>query len=88
MRIGIGELMLILIVLVLLFGSKRLRDIGADLSASIKGFRASMKGSGQERMNNTVGGPAEPTARGRIIEGEVVVDEADTEPLHKQPPKG
>ncbi len=88
MRIGIGELVLILVVVLLLFGSKRLRGIGADLSAAIKGFRESMKGSGQERVEKAAGGPAEPTAQGRIIEGETVPDDPITEPLRKQRPKG
>ncbi len=87
MRIGMAELLLILVILVLLFGSKRLRGIGADLSASIKGFRESIKGSGQEKAREAAGGPAEKTAQGRIIEGETIPDEPDTEPLRKQQPK-
>ena len=87
MRIGIGELLLILVILVLLFGSKRLRGIGADLSASIKGFRESMQGSRQEKAGEAAGKPAERAAQGRIIEGETVSDEADTEPLRQQQPK-
>ena len=88
MRIGIGELVLILVVVLLLFGSKRLRGIGTDLSAAIKGFRESMKGNGPEKVEKAAGRPAESTAHGRIIEGETVADEADTEPLRKQQPKG
>lgn len=88
MRIGIGELVLILVVVLLLFGSKRLRGIGADLNAAIKGFRDSMKGGEQEKVEKAAGGPAEPPAQGRLIEGETVPDDPMTEPLHKQRPKG
>ncbi|MFO1433149.1 MAG: twin-arginine translocase TatA/TatE family subunit [Candidatus Competibacteraceae bacterium] len=88
MRIGIGELVLILIVVLLLFGSKRLRGIGTDLSATIKGWRESIKGSGQESIKKSAGKPAEPTVEGRIIEGETVPDEPDTEPLPKQRSRG
>jgi sec-independent protein translocase protein TatA len=88
MRIGIGELLLILFILVLLFGSKRLRGIGAGLSAAIKSFRESMKENGQDRVRKAAGWPAEPTTQGRIIEGETVPDDPITEPLRKQRPKG
>ena len=88
MRIGIGELVLILVVVLLLFGSKRLRSIGTDLSAAIRGFRESMKRNGQESVEKATGGPTEPTAQGRIIEGETVPDDPITEPLRKQRPKG
>lgn len=41
--IGVGELLLILAVVVLLFGSKRLGSLGGDIGNAIKGFRKSMK---------------------------------------------
>ncbi len=36
----IGELLVILAIVFLLFGSRRLRDFGSDLGAAIKGFKA------------------------------------------------
>jgi sec-independent protein translocase protein TatA len=35
----IGELLLILLIVFLIFGSKRLKDFGSDLGAAIKGFK-------------------------------------------------
>ncbi|KOO59395.1 prohead protease [Rheinheimera sp. KL1] len=41
--ISIWQLLIILVIIVLLFGTKRLRGIGADLGSAIKGFRNSVK---------------------------------------------
>jgi len=43
MGIGFKELVVILIIVLVLFGAKRLRNIGTDLGGAIKGFRQSMK---------------------------------------------
>jgi sec-independent protein translocase protein TatA len=37
------ELFVILAIVVLLFGTKRLGSLGSDLGSAIKGFRSSMK---------------------------------------------
>lgn len=36
---GMGSLVLIFLIILVLFGTKRLRDIGGDLGAAIRGFR-------------------------------------------------
>ncbi len=40
--ISIWQLLIILAIVVMLFGTKRLRTMGSDLGAAIKGFRSSM----------------------------------------------
>jgi sec-independent protein translocase protein TatA len=40
---GITELIIILVIVLLLFGGKRLKNIGGDLGSAIKGFKKSMK---------------------------------------------
>lgn len=42
--IGFKELVIILVVVLLLFGTKRLGNIGADLGKAISGFKKGMKG--------------------------------------------
>lgn len=37
--IGIWQLLIILVIVVLLFGTKRLKGIGTDLGGAIKGFK-------------------------------------------------
>ena len=40
--IGMTELLVVLLIVVTIFGTKRLKDIGADLGGAIKGFRKAM----------------------------------------------
>ncbi|CAN5734767.1 twin-arginine translocase TatA/TatE family subunit [soil metagenome] len=39
MGIGVSELLIVLAIVALLFGTKKLRNIGTDLGAAIKSFR-------------------------------------------------
>lgn len=43
--VSIWQLLIILVIIVLLFGTKRLRNIGNDLGSAIRGFRNSIKES-------------------------------------------
>jgi len=50
MGISIWQLLIVLLIVVMLFGTKRLRGLGADLGGAISGFRKSMsdgEGAGQ-----------------------------------------
>ena len=40
--IGIWQLLIVLVIVLLLFGTKRLKNIGSDLGGAIKGFKKSM----------------------------------------------
>ncbi len=42
MGIGVWELVLLFLIVLLLFGTKRLRNIGGDLGTAIKSFRSAM----------------------------------------------
>lgn len=42
MGFGIKELVVILVIVILLFGTRKLKNIGTDLGSAIKGFRKSM----------------------------------------------
>ena len=42
--LGIPELILILVILLLIFGSNRLGDIGSGLGKAIRGFKDAMAG--------------------------------------------
>ncbi|CAM5197660.1 twin-arginine translocase TatA/TatE family subunit [Alishewanella longhuensis] len=46
--ISIWNLLIILAIIVLLFGTKKLRGIGTDLGSAIKGFRSSIKDEEQK----------------------------------------
>ena len=40
--ISIWQLVILLVIVILVFGTKRLRNMGGDLGAAIKGFRKGM----------------------------------------------
>jgi sec-independent protein translocase protein TatA len=41
--IGMRELIIVLVIVLLVFGTKRLANIGSDLGGAIKGFKKGMK---------------------------------------------
>jgi len=47
--ISIWQLLIILVIVLLLFGTKRLKGIGSDLGNAIKGFRAAMNEGEKEK---------------------------------------
>ncbi|MDR0564617.1 MAG: Sec-independent protein translocase subunit TatA [Azoarcus sp.] len=57
----------VLLIVVLIFGTKKLRNIGADLGGAVRGFKEGMKGA--ENADNAP--PQQITAQeGTVIEGE------------------
>ncbi|MCB1826389.1 MAG: twin-arginine translocase TatA/TatE family subunit [Candidatus Competibacteraceae bacterium] len=45
--ISIWQLLIILLIVLVLFGGNRLRNLGSDLGTAIRGFRNAMKEGGQ-----------------------------------------
>ncbi len=43
MGFGVTELIIILVIVLVLFGAKRLRNVGSDLGAAVKGFKTAVK---------------------------------------------
>ena len=52
--ISVWQLLIILLIVMMLFGTKRLRGLGSDLGAAIKGFRSSV--SNEEDAAKKAGG--------------------------------
>ena len=50
--ISIWQLLIILAIVIMLFGTKRLRSLGSDLGSAIKGFKKSI-GDEDEAKNDT-----------------------------------
>jgi sec-independent protein translocase protein TatA len=42
-NIGPWQLLIILVIVLAIFGTKRLRTLGSDLGSAVKGFRSEMK---------------------------------------------
>jgi sec-independent protein translocase protein TatA len=68
--LSIWHWLIVLLVVVLIFGTKKLRNIGQDLGGAVKGFKDGMK-TGDEAANaaKTADAPAQQLG-GTTIEGE------------------
>ena len=51
--ISIWHWLIVLLVVVLIFGTKKLRNIGTDLGGAVKGFKDGMKGLGDYTPTKT-----------------------------------
>lgn len=52
-NISIWQLLIVLAIIVLLFGTKKLRGIGSDLGSAVRGFRSSIKDDDAEQQADT-----------------------------------
>jgi len=63
--ISVWQLIILLVIVVLVFGTKRLRNMGSDLGAAIKGFRKGMddekEGKDDSGEPEQLGGDATPS---------------------------
>ena len=70
--ISIWQLLIVLAIVLLLFGTKRLRNLGGDLGSAFKGFKKAMGDEGKsepEKMEQ---------ADEKTIEGEATKEEGET----------
>jgi sec-independent protein translocase protein TatA len=52
--IGIWQLVIILVIILLVFGTKKLKNIGSDLGGAIKGFKGAMEeGDKDDKADST-----------------------------------
>lgn len=64
---GPFELIIILVIVLVLFGGKRLKNIGGDLGNAIKGFKKSMKDGEDKKLDD----------KEDVIEAETVESDKD-----------
>lgn len=62
MGIGFRELLIILAIALLIFGAKRLRTIGSDLGAAVKGFKKAVNEGDDDDANRQLASPAQKDA--------------------------
>lgn len=67
MGISITQLVIILVIVIVLFGTKRLRNLGGDLGGAIKGFRSAMKDGENDKKI--------PESDDNVIESEVTSEQ-------------
>jgi len=54
MGISIWQLLILLAVVILIFGTKKLKNVGGDLGAAIKGFKSAVKDGDESAAQNKV----------------------------------
>jgi sec-independent protein translocase protein TatA len=64
---SIWHWLIVLVVVLLIFGTKKLRNIGSDLGGAVKGFKEGMKSADDDRPAAKL----DTSAAGQTIEGEV-----------------
>ena len=65
--LSIWHWLIVLLVVVLIFGTKKLRNIGQDLGGAVKGFKEGMKGEEDPAKE----APKQVQQSGQTIEGEI-----------------
>lgn len=70
---SIPSLVIILVIVILLFGTKRLKNIGSDLGGALKGFKSAVKT--EEKTDESI----EEKKDANVIEGEVIKEEEKVE---------
>ena len=69
MGISVTQLIIILAIVIVLFGTKRLRNLGGDLGGAIKGFRSAVKDGSEDKQI--------PEEDGATIDGEVTSEQQE-----------
>ena len=65
---SIWHWLIVLVIVMLIFGTKKLRNMGADLGGAVRGFKDGMR-EGGEKPADAGGQP--PQVTGKTVEGEV-----------------
>ncbi len=66
---SIWHWLIVLLIVMLVFGTKKLRNIGEDLGGAVKGFKEGMRDGTAD--NKPADGPPQQVTNGQTIEGEV-----------------
>jgi len=70
--ISIWQLLIILVIIFMLFGTKRLRGLGGDLGSAIKGFKKAIKDDETTKVEDK-----SADSESKVIEGEKVEQKKD-----------
>jgi sec-independent protein translocase protein TatA len=73
---SIWHWLIVLLVVVLIFGTKKLKNIGADLGGAVKGFKDGVKGGSEGTPESAATGPAQQVTAQRGSDANTVDVEA------------
>jgi sec-independent protein translocase protein TatA len=64
---SIWHWLIVLVIVMLIFGTKKLRNMGADLGGAVRGFKDGMREGGEKPADVTL----PPQAAGKTVDGEI-----------------
>jgi len=64
---SIWHWLVVLVIVMLIFGTKKLRNLGADLGGAVRGFKDGVREGGDKSAESG----AAPQVTGKTVEGEV-----------------
>ena len=67
--LSIWHWLIVLVIVMLVFGTKKLRNVGSDLGGAVKGFKDGMREGTAEKSADA--GTQPPPASGHTLEGEI-----------------
>jgi len=65
--LSIWHWLIVLVIVMLVFGTKKLRNIGADLGGAVRGFKDGIREGGEKAADTST----TPHVTGKMVEGEV-----------------
>jgi sec-independent protein translocase protein TatA len=74
---SIWHWLIVLLVVVVIFGTKKLRNIGSDLGSAVKGFKDGVKGAGEE-ADDAAAPPPQQVTTAKRADSQTVDVEAKT----------
>ncbi len=75
---SIWHWLIVLLVVVLIFGTKKLKNIGADLGGAVKGFKDGVKSGGESADEAGASAPVQQVGAQKSANGNTVDVEART----------
>ena len=67
--LSIWHWLIVLVIVMLVFGTKKLKNIGSDLGGAVKGFKDGMREASDDKKPGDV--PPQQVTGGQTIEGEI-----------------
>jgi sec-independent protein translocase protein TatA len=78
MGLSTTHLIIFLVIIIVIFGTKKLRNIGSDLGGAVKGFKDGMKEGGADKPADPSAPPAQQVGSSTSAAKETIDVEAKT----------
>jgi sec-independent protein translocase protein TatA len=78
MGLSTTHLIIFLVIIIVIFGTKKLRNIGSDLGGAVKGFKDGMKDGGADKPADAPAAPAQQVGSSAAAAKETIDVEAKT----------